>query len=581
MNAHVPIGPTSVFLVSGGARGITARCVIRMAEVFRCGFILLGRTPVSEPEPPWARGCDGEADLKKQMVVFCRARGLKPAPREIQTTCGRIMGRREVEGTLWAVRRAGGRAVYVCADVTDGQTLEGKLAAQEMGPVTGLIHGAGNLADRRIEDKTERDFETVYTTKVTGLQNLFACLPPDQLDHLVLFSSAAGFYGNVGQTDYALANEILNKIAHRVKRRHPSCCVFSFNWGPWDGGMVTPGLKHLFARRRIRLIPVETGAQVLVNGLQSGGPVQMVVGSAFAPPNTVASPTLKTHRIRRKLTLAANPFLQDHVVGGVAVLPTVCAISWIGRACEQRYPGFRFFKCRDFRVLKGIVFDQTLAGEYVLDLKETGETHADEVVLDARIWSENQTGRVQYHYSARFSLRPHLPEPPVCAFDPTAFGEERAAVSCYRDGTLFHGPTFQGVREVLELRSDRLTMACKIPQIDDRRQGQFQVYTFNPYAADVQFQSMVIWARQVYGAGSLPLACRWGEQFGTVPFDRTFYVSMEVASATEAGLVANILTHDERGRIYNRISGAEVTISKGLNPLFLQNQPSTQRHKKG
>ena len=87
---------------------------------------------------------------------------------------------------------------------------------------------------------------------------------------------------------------------------------------------------------------------------------------------------------------------------------------------------------------------------------------------------------------------------------------------------------------------------------------------------------MVIWARHMYDAGSLPLACKFGEQFKTVPFDQTFYVSMKVESATESGMVANIITHDEQGRLYNRISGAEVTISKQLNPLFLQNQPGTK-----
>ena len=129
---------------------------------------------------------------------------------------------------------------------------------------------------------------------------------------------------------------------------------------------------------------------------------------------------------------------------------------------------------------------------------------------------------------------------------------------------------------MLALGPDRLTMACELPAIDDRLQGQFPVHTFNPYAADVQFQSMVIWARQTYGAGCLPLACQSGEQFQAVPFDRTFYVSMEVASASETGLVASIATHDAEGYLYNRISGAEMTISKRLNSLFLENRLAEQ-----
>jgi len=66
------------------------------------------------------------------------------------------------------------------------------------------------------------------------------------LDHLVLFSSVAGFYGNVGQTDYAIANEILSKAAHQFKTNHPNTKVSAINWGAWDSGMVSGELKVQF-----------------------------------------------------------------------------------------------------------------------------------------------------------------------------------------------------------------------------------------------------------------------------------------------------------------------------------------------
>ena len=50
------IGSDTLFVVSGGARGVTAHCVIRLAQRFRCRFILLGRTVMGESEPPWAAG---------------------------------------------------------------------------------------------------------------------------------------------------------------------------------------------------------------------------------------------------------------------------------------------------------------------------------------------------------------------------------------------------------------------------------------------------------------------------------------------------------------------------------------------
>jgi NAD(P)-dependent dehydrogenase (short-subunit alcohol dehydrogenase family) len=153
--------------------------------------------------------------------------------------------------------------------------------AEPWGGITGVIHGAGVLADRLIEKKTAQDFDSVYSTKIKGLETLLGSVDLDKLKHLVLFSSAAGFFGNPGQSDYAVANEVLNKTAYQFKQRYPHCHVITFNWGPWDGGMVTESLKKLFAERGIQIIPIEGGTQIFVNAFRISrerGP-QILVGS--------------------------------------------------------------------------------------------------------------------------------------------------------------------------------------------------------------------------------------------------------------------------------------------------------------
>jgi NAD(P)-dependent dehydrogenase (short-subunit alcohol dehydrogenase family) len=55
------------------------------------------------------------------------------------------------------------------------------------GAIRGLVHGAGVLADRRIEDKTVEQFDLVYGTKVTGLRNLLGALAQEELKILALF----------------------------------------------------------------------------------------------------------------------------------------------------------------------------------------------------------------------------------------------------------------------------------------------------------------------------------------------------------------------------------------------------------
>ena len=81
--------------------------------------------------------------------------------------------------------------------------------------------------------------------------------------------------GNQGQCDYAMANEVLNKVAAAErKRRGGRLVVKSLNWGPWEGGMVTPALKARFEALGVPLIPLATGAQMLVDELTGAAPEQ-------------------------------------------------------------------------------------------------------------------------------------------------------------------------------------------------------------------------------------------------------------------------------------------------------------------
>ena len=568
------ITPETVFLVSGGARGITAQCVIEMARHFRCKFVLLGRTALKD-EPAWTGG-DPDADsLKKRAIADMQARGEKPTPALVGRMVNAVLAGREIEATVRAIKAAGGDAAYLSADITDAAALRAALeTVRHLGAVTGIIHGAGNLADKLIENKTEADFESVYAAKVEGLEHMLAAVPAESLRYLVLFSSVAGFYGNVGQADYAIANEVLNKAAHRFRAMYPNCRVISINWGPWDGGMVTPQLRSYFDGMGIKLIPVDVGAQMLVAELSADAPpAPIVVGSPIQPQPTLTDSELKSYRLQRRLRLQDSPFLGDHVVNGQAVLPMVSAMSWMANACEQIHRGYRYFSFENYRVLKGIVFDEEMAPEHTLELKEVHKD-ADEIRIDATIRSANPQGKPRFHYSTQVILRAHIPEAPVAA--PTQYaavsGASFSGTQLYSDGTLFHGPSFQGVQQVLNLDEHGLMMYCQLPVSDADYHGQFPVQAFNYFMADIGLQSIGIWARKFCGMGSLPLRAARGEHFMNVTFGQQFYVTMAVQSRTETNVTANVTLHDEDQRIYMLIEDLEVTMSLRLNELFLNNR---------
>ncbi|MCZ1003290.1 SDR family oxidoreductase [Streptomyces mirabilis] len=167
-------------------------------------------------------------------------------------------------------RRTGARARYTALDVRDEQALRNELdcVREELGPITGIVHGAGVLADARIEDKSPDQFTRVFDTKVGGLHALLSATRQDPLRLICAFSSIVGFTGNDGQCDYAMANETLNQVLAAEQAARPHALVRALLWGPWRGGMVTPELQDLFDLAGVDTIPLDQGARAFADELR-------------------------------------------------------------------------------------------------------------------------------------------------------------------------------------------------------------------------------------------------------------------------------------------------------------------------
>jgi NAD(P)-dependent dehydrogenase (short-subunit alcohol dehydrogenase family) len=575
MSPDQRITPSSVVLVSGGARGITAQCVVKLAERTKCKFILLGRSAAESPKIAGAQNVTDESVLKQLIMDDLKAKGEKPSLQKVQKIFRSIQSNREIQETLDAVQTAGGHAEYIQVDITNRDDLQEKLAepVHRLGKINGIIHGAGNLADKLIEKKSVQDYEMVFAAKVDGLENILSSVPVAQLNFLVLFSSIVGFYGNVGQADYAMANEILNKTAHLIKRKNPDCHVVSIGWGPWDSGMVTPELKKAFEERDVKVIPADVGASILVEELLPSVEeiVQVVVGNAPPRPIEEGNSELRHYEIRRKLSLDANPFLNDHRIGSNPVLPATCAATWVASACEQLYPAHTFSTLENYKVLKGIVFDDNLADEYVLDLKETAKSPNGDVEFDALIWSLTKSGKKLFNYSLLVKLsKEPLPQPALDAINMQegAAHESIHGQQLYEDGTLFHGPAFQGVQQVLHVSPGKLIMRVELPQLTEKIQGQFPVQTGNPFIYDAIVQGLLIWAQRFYQAPCLPSYMEKLEHYKAIPFGQPIHVSLAIRSQSETAVVGDLTVQDPQGETYMRILGLQGTISPRLNSLI-------------
>ena len=158
------------------------------------------------------------------------------------------------------------------------------------------------------------------------------------------------------------------------------------------GATVTPELKKAFADRGVEVIPIPVGTKMLVDELTAPDQAtQIVVVRGWLKRLPSSQPSILSPRSPVEFE-AANPFLNDHRVGPHAMLPTACAISWLGHSCEQLIPLIALSilkRCAFSREL----WDDKLAEEYVLDLQEIAKPSPDEIIFEGKIWSYEPADR--------------------------------------------------------------------------------------------------------------------------------------------------------------------------------------------
>ncbi|MBK1635012.1 SDR family NAD(P)-dependent oxidoreductase, partial [Rhodovulum adriaticum] len=275
-------GKDAVVLVTGGARGITARAVRRLAASTPCRFVLVGSSPLPRAEGPETAGITDMRALKSALIAAAKAEGRAMTPAAIEADYRALTKAREIHETLAAVQGAGAAVSYESCDVTDPDALSALVARVrgEHGRIDAVIHGAGIIEDKLILDKSPDSFARVMGTKTRSAFALARALNPDEVGTLVFFTSVAGRFGNRGQGDYGAANETVAKLASHLNARWPGR-VLAVSWGPWDsGGMVSDEVRGQFAEMGIEPIPPHLGVEALAAEIAAppGEPAEIVWG---------------------------------------------------------------------------------------------------------------------------------------------------------------------------------------------------------------------------------------------------------------------------------------------------------------
>ena len=598
-SSPLTLGPKDVIVITGGGRGVTAEVAATLAETFRSTLILTGRTPLPVgPEPEWISACHDEAALKK---AIAEQLGLTATPKSVSEYYQRTLAQREIRTNLARMEKAGAKVVYHVADVASSRQVADLLHRVQVkyGNITGIIHGAGVLADKRIEELTADQFDGVYATKVDGLRNLLDHLGGQELKLLILFSSTTARFGRTGQAAYAVANEVLNKMAQVESRRRPNTRVVAINWGPWDGGMVTPSLRKVFENEGVGLIPLDEGGMFALQELNLSGRTAEVVAlgknrpsknslsqsgvTSNMPRSTAAAPTASPALtlpvgdlevvFERLIDLSTHPVLRSHVIDGRAVVPMALHMEWLAHAALHGNPGLLFHGFNEMRVTNGIFAKEGVPAT-IRALAGRGVKTEKNFVIPVELRGRRSDGRDVLHSRAEVLLTTELPPAPPLNRVPEVQPYPHPHEEIYRH-FLFHGPVLHGI-ERIEGIAEGAFIANVHPApapgewlLEPLRNS----WVTDPLVLDASFQMMILWSYHQHGAGSLPgFAGRYRQYrrtFANGPVRVQVRITRDNGSFARADIDYIDLAD---GTVIAQIQDYECVIDPQLNQAFRRNQ---------
>jgi acyl transferase domain-containing protein len=427
----ISVAQGGVVVVTGGARGVTAESALALAARHGLRLALLGRTTLREASPEEPSGTT-VAEIATALVASAHARGETIGLPQARAQAERLIAEREVRATLSAAQQQGTAARYFTTDITDRAELRKVLdeVRQTFGPIVGVVHGAGVLADKRLEDLDDDQFVRVFSTKLVGAEALLDATSSDDLRFISLFSSIAARAGNAGQSAYAAANATLETIAAReAARRGSACVVRAFGWGPWDGGMVDATLRSRFLDAGVGLIPIDEGAAFFA---------EQALCRSSAPAVVVAAPAegrLRATSLEWDVSTENLPVLEDHQVRGRVVVPVVIVLDAVLRAAR----GLVAEACpvvRDFQVLSGVTFAASEKQALTLAFDPTGSSYTVTIC--------DREGRPRYR--AILDTEPDA-SPNVSVPEMSGSPWPMSIDDAYAD-YLFHGPRFAAIENL-------------------------------------------------------------------------------------------------------------------------------------
>ena len=536
----VQMDSNAVFAVTGGAGAITVAIVRDLAAASRGTFYLLDarQMPPESERPLLEKVIRDREGAKRDVFERLKAEKGRATPAQVEEKLFDLERQAGILEALRSVEEAGGRAFYRQVDVLDGNAVKAVVdnIRQQSGKLDVVLHAAGLERSRSLDRKPVEEFDLVFRVKADGLFNLMAATRDLDVKAMVVFSSVAGRFGNAGQADYSAGNDFMCKTVSWWAASRPDSLGIALDWTAWGGiGMATRGsIPEIMKRAGIDMLDPAEGLPIIRNALVAGYSGEAVVGrrlgilvtpldedggldvdgslQARAKDKSLPLPfTHVTHNLHDglvaevKLDPKVQPFLYDHAIDGIPVLPGVMGIETFAEAAWLLVPSHHVVALENLRFLApmkyyrnepraAIVRARAVLGEHGLVRVHTTLSSVQTIV--------GREPEVKLHFSGVVVLAPSaLETQTVQAFNRTAPEIGREAI--YR--VYFHGPAYR-VLDRVESAGKNQVIGCMTANLPLDTTNPSHGSLVGPRLIELCFQTAGVWEIGQTGQLALPAA---------------------------------------------------------------------------
>ncbi len=528
------LGDEPVFVVTGAAGSIVSAIIADLAEAFGGTFHLLDLTPAPDPgNPDLIRYAEDPKGLESDLAARMRERGERPTPVLIRREMARLERLDAALAAMRAVERAGGRAHYHSVDLTDPAAVDKVMVEVRAtsGRIGMLVHAAGIEISHALPDKEPREFDLVLGVKGDGLFNVLSAAGTTPLGAVVAFSSVAGRFGNVGQTDYSAANDLQCKVLSNLRRTRPGVRTLAVDWTAWGSiGMAARGsIPTIMAAAGVEMLPAEVGVAWIRREVATGmADAEVVVAGALGamaaefhetggvdpaglrPDGPLVGELVRAgvHDglvVRTTLDPIARAFLDHHRIDGTAVLPGVMGMEAFAEVARLLAPGMHVAAVEnaDFRAPLKFYRDEPRDVTISALLRPDGDDLLAECELSAeRLLPGAEAPQRVVHFTGSVRL---TADPPALEDEPDGARAEGPALTpeqVYR--LYFHGPAYRVVGSAWKNGEQNGAGAAAEFAADLPAQGAEPVLTA-PRLVELCFQTVGLFEAGAEGHLALPL----------------------------------------------------------------------------